>query len=317
MTNSNTCRDSGRPSWLIWTGILVFSFLIGVGAWILIHNLGSRLTPTPLPAKTAPSPSPAQTKSGPGETSDSFVGTIVARENVEISPKYGGQIEAVHVRLGDLVSANQKIVSLDKKSLIHELASAKASLLAMKADKNQASIKFDEAKNRYSRRASAAETFSKEELATALSEQRLAQASVESAEAAVTKQVTQISILEERLQSTMLRAPFNGTVAAIYLQTGAYVNPGQPVVRILTSEDMWIRFAVPKTLAATLKINTSIIVRPEKVAAIITGLVKNISPEVEPASQMVFVEGKLSIAYQVRHRIQSGTKARVSLDTNP
>jgi RND family efflux transporter MFP subunit len=244
------------------------------------------------------------------------VGAIVARETVDIAAEYGGLLMAVNVQLGDRVQKDQLIATLDAKSFEHALAAAKAGLLAAHASTKEAELKLQAAKDRYHRRSSAAGTYSEEDLATALSNQKLAGVQKTTASAQVAQEAANILMLREKLSGAAIRAPFEGKVAAIYNQPGSNLKPGQPIVRLITADDMWVRFAIPREKVAAMTRGTNVRVVVENVTHPLVAQVMHVAPEVEPASQMVFVEGRLEGLSGGRPaHLQIGSMARVFLDS--
>jgi RND family efflux transporter MFP subunit len=238
---------------------------------------------------------------------------VVAHHTVDLSAKYGGLLERVHVRLGDTVVSKQKIATLDDASVKHELSRARAALAAARASSRKAAIQAKDAKNRYRRRVKAAGTFSKEVLSTARSQAELARVRRAEAMAGVAQGAATISNLNEKLQSAIIRAPFSGKVAAIYQKPGTNVGAGQPIVRIITANDMWVRFAVPREDLARVKVHGAVTARVKVVGASLEGVIKHVSPEIDPASQMIFVEAQLVVPKTWSGRIPAGATARVSM----
>lgn len=287
-------------------GVAVVLAGLGGGGWWLYS---SRQGPDPvnkkLPASTA------RKKAQQHQEPVGYVGAVVAHHTVDLSAKYGGLLQRVHVRLGDSVASKQKIATLDAKSVQHELARARAVLVAARAGSRKASIQLQDARDRYNRRVSAAGTFSKEVLSTARSKTQLARVRRSEALAGVAQGEALISNLNEKLHSAEIRAPFAGKVAAIYQQPGTNVGAGQPIVRLITAHDMWVRFAIPKQNLSRVKAHATITARLKSVGASLEGTIKHIAPEIDPASQMIFVEAQLVVPQKWSGRIPAGTMARV------
>ncbi len=289
-------------------GVLLALAGLGGGAYWL-HTNRADLRPD---GKAEPAPEPTgevRGADGPG----AFVGAVVAHHTVDLSAKYGGLLERVHVRLGDTVVSKQKIATLDDASVKHEISRAKAALAAARASSRKAAIQAKAAKNRYRRRVKAAGTFSKEVLSTARSQAELARVRRAEAMAGVAQGAATISNLNEKLQSAVIRAPFAGKVAAIYQKPGTNVGAGQPIVRLITANDMWVRFAVPRKDLAQVKVHGAVTVKVQVVGANLQGVIKHVAPEIDPASQMIFVEAQLVVPKRWSGRIPAGAMARISM----
>ena len=86
----------------------------------------------------------------------------------------------------------------------------------------------------------------REELATAAVQVERARTNLEVAQARVAEQLARVKQTKELLANTVITATFEGTVAARYLDPGALVHPGSPVINLMRSEDLWVRFAAPE-----------------------------------------------------------------------
>ena len=81
------------------------------------------------------------------------------------------------------------------------------------------------------------------------------------------------------------------TIAARYFDPGAYIKPGLPVVRIISTMGLRVRFALPEeeTAAATMQASVDVFLDDGKR---MIGRVEQIAPN-EPASRTLFVEASL------------------------
>lgn len=297
--------------WLI-RGIIVLA-LVGIGVGIHINRKwsgkeGKILSPA------IPEAAAAQDLLSELDHRRGFVGAIVARQTVDLSTLNGGKLDKVHVQLGVRVTRGQIIASLDAKSIEHQLDGARAAMLAASANRHKASLQLRDAVQQYKRRTEAAGTYSKETLSTSRTKKQLAAVDRASAHASVASQAAQVSNLNEMLRSATIRAPFAGKIAAIYHQPGTLLKPGQPIARIIASDDLWVRFAVPKDQIGQINVERRVKVKGEGTRQPLTARVRFVAPEVEPASQMIFVEAKLDpIPVQVKKKVHIGDLAHVFL----
>ena len=88
---------------------------------------------------------------------------------------------------------------------------------------------------------------SKEELATANVQVERARTTLEVAQARVAEQRARVRQTKDSLANTIIKAPFVGTVAARYLDSGATVHAESPVINMMRSDGISVgRFAGPK-----------------------------------------------------------------------
>ena len=245
------------------------------------------------------------------ETEEGFLGVVVTREAVDVAAEASGRIESVAVRVGDRVSRGDVLVRLDTRELQQDLGMARASLTAARAEVSRIQSQVQEAETRYRRRSELPDIFSKEELEAAKMEMDTAAATLEAAEARVAEQETQVEQLRNRLGRAEIRAPFGGTVSLRYLDPGATVLAGSPVMRLLSTEELLVRFAVPPERVESLELGDRVEVAIEDAAVRSPATILHISPEIDGPSRMVFVEASLDAPEDALGRIRSGLVARV------
>lgn len=294
---------------LLWGLLLVGA----VGAAVVFARRPSQraqAVPGELPklVEQKPPPKPVQA----AERSD-FIGVVLARDAADVSAKSAGKLEEVYVRLGDRVKRDDKVAKLDSKSIQHDLQLARASLAAARAELSKSHIELDDAKERSERRAAVQEEISREELSGAAVKQKLSEAGVEGARAHVEEEKAKVNQLLESLQAAEIRAPFEGTVAARYLGPGTVVSPGTPIVRIIRSNDLGLRFAVPADRARDLRVGVPVQIVLDVGAQVLRGTVEQFAPEVDPVSGMIVAEAGLQIPLDQRSRIESGLVGRVTM----
>lgn len=289
--------------------------LLWVTTALAASSCGDGETPAtepPTPAETATEASEEPPENPPTETAEDegWVGVVVAREAVDVAAEVPGRVQSVAVRPGDRVAPGDLLARLDTSQLSQDLAMAEASLDAVEAEVRRTRSALQEATTRYERRAAAPDTFSREELTATEMEKETAEAAAAAAEARQREQTARVRQLRESLAKTDVRAPFEGTVALRYLDPGATVVPGTPIVRLITSDELLVRFAAPPEEAAELDVGDPVEILLETSGARVTGEVAQVAPEIDSASQMIFVEARLDRATR-GGPARSGLVARV------
>lgn len=219
------------------------------------------------------SPTAAATADG---TPECYLGVVVAREAVDVAAEMEGVVDEVRVRLGDRVERGGVIAALDTEPLSHQLAIERANLRNAEAQERRHDIEVSQAIHEHKRRLALVGLLSKEE------------------------------------EEAVIRAPFDGTVAQRYLDPGARVSPGTPVARLLSSDGLLARFAVPPEEAGKVPLATPVRVEVEDLGIALDGVVEHHAPEIDAASQMVFVEARLAAPGEPTP-LPSGAVARVSV----
>lgn len=244
-----------------------------------------------------------------------YVAVIAAREATDVATELAGRVAAMHVQLGDQVTAGQLVATLDDRTAREDLAVAVAAQRAAEAVLSSARVEVEEtARVLETERALQAQgTTSRADLDRASFAHDKALAVRAQAEAALAEQSARVSQLRARLEHTRLAAPFAGTVSMRYLDPGAIVAPGTPMIRLIASDELWVKFAVPSEDARLVAVGDRVIVEVEPAGIAVGGVVRNVAPELEPASQMIIAEADLALDQAQRSLVKAGQAARVHL----
>jgi RND family efflux transporter MFP subunit len=245
-----------------------------------------------------PRPAPAARKG--------WVGVIISRESVDVTAESPGRLSAVYVQIGDTVHPGDRIASLDTRLAQQDLEMARSSLRAAEADAERAEAEMKEARARHERRQANPDFFSKEDLAEAELRARTATSALEVSQARVSEQRARVRQLQTTLGQTEIRAPFAGRVAERFVDPGALVGPGTSIARLISGGDLMVRAAVPPEEARRLSAGSRVTARVRDLGIAVPGRIERIAPEVDTASQMVFVEARLEPTPEMQGRLQTG-----------
>jgi RND family efflux transporter MFP subunit len=271
-------------------------------------------------APAAPDPDRPPVEPAPGSAAappeapprPGYLGVVVARDAVDVAAEVAGRLEAVLVRPGDAVRRGDPLARLDTRALTQGLAMAEASSRAAAAELARSRAEQVQARNRLERRRAVPDTFSREELAQTQLEAETAEAAFLAAQARLAEGEARVAQLRHTLARTALTAPFDGTVALRYLDPGATVEPASPILRLITSDELLVRFAVPPEEAPALVVGAAVAIDLEATGARLPGRVTQVAPEIDAASQLVFFEARFEDRGAAPpHPVWSGQVARV------
>jgi RND family efflux transporter MFP subunit len=242
-----------------------------------------------------------------------WIGVVVARESVDVTAEAPGRLQGVHVQIGDRVRRGDPIASLDTRLITQDLEMARSGLRASEADERRASDELAEAKARNDRRQANPDFFSKEDLAEVALQAKTFAAALDVARARVGEQRARVRQLEASLASNVIRAPFEGRVAERFVDPGAQIAPGSPIVRLISAGDLLVRAAVPPEEARALSVGSQVTATIRNLNLAVPGTIERIAPEVDAASQMVLIEIRLAPGQEaVDGRLQTGLVVDVS-----
>ena len=221
-----------------------------------------------------------------------FLGVLLAQQELSLAPLVGGQLLAIHVRIGDRVSKNFVVAELDEQPIRREREEADGRLEEAQAAETEATTRLTMADEtlQKQRALSAAGVTSTEQLRAAEKEKELAQSSLDRARARVQQQVALMKQLDAKLAQTRLVAPFSGRVAARHADPGMTVGPSIPVVSLIGDAALWARFAVPVESTRDLTIGGEVEVLVSNVGVTMKGTIQQVGSTVDEASGMVFYE---------------------------
>ncbi len=156
---------------------------------------------------------------------DTYPGTVVPLNEVELRPQVSGYITDIYVQDGQKVKQGQKLYEIDRSKYQAAYKQAQASLQSAKA--NLAKVSKD--LERYER-------LSEQD---AIARQRVdyARTDVETAQSQVAAAEAQLSTAATDLNYSIINAPFGGTIGISQVRVGAQVSPGQPMLNTLSSDD--------------------------------------------------------------------------------
>ncbi len=170
--------------------------------------------------------------------------------NVEVASRDAGIIESIGFSEGSEVSADDILVRLDRDSESANVSSARSELeIASEESENDIDLRYakvsqDVNRKVYQRSLNATKQYAKSVSKTELERLKLeferAKLSGEQAQRTATvKELTvelkkaQLELASVRLENREIKSPVGGVVVQVYRQVGEWVQPGQPIARVI------------------------------------------------------------------------------------
>ncbi|WP_157976395.1 efflux RND transporter periplasmic adaptor subunit [Parahaliea mediterranea] len=169
-----------------------------------------------------------------------FLGVTEAPRRADLAFESAGQLASMTVNEGSEVASGDVLAQLDNRLLQSQRKSAAAELETLQADLELAQLK---AQRQQDLQASGA--VSRE----AIDETRLRAQALAAQNKAVSAQLERLDI---ELEKTALRAPYDGIVAARYIDPGAVITAGTPILRLIQGGPREAHIGVTPELAASL-----------------------------------------------------------------
>ena len=207
-----------------WLWAVPVIALAGWAAW-------DRLRPAPVSA-----PPTAVVEVAVIEQLVQAAGLVQPRVKVDVGAQVTGQVQSVHVQLGQQVRKGDLLVNLDPQLARNEVQQAEASLAQQEAALEGKRIDLTQARRELERqrRLLAGEATSKGEFDKAESDAAKLEVDVRAQSAQRGKLVADLASARLRLGYTQIAAPTDGDVVSIAVQEGQTVNAQQQTPTLLT-----------------------------------------------------------------------------------
>lgn len=197
------------------------------------------------------------------------VGTLTAREGIDVSNEVEGIIEKIHIESGQLVKQGDLLVSLNDDV-------EQADLASLQAKEELAQILFRRNESMWKKK-----TISEADYDTARSNLQVARADVLQTKARIAKKT--------------IRAPFTGVLGIRHVSTGQYVPPGTMLVSLQDDAILYTDFSVPEKHLPDIMPGLDVQFRVSAYAdRIFTGSVQAVDAKVDEATRNISVRAQLS-----------------------
>lgn len=160
-------------------------------------------------------------------------GNVDVRQ-VNLSFRVGGLVKEIYFEEGDLVKPGQLVGILDDQPFKDQISQEEAAVESIRASLNNANILLKR-RNELIGDGS----ISQEDLDNAISNQKVLQANLSSAEAA-------LAVSKVNFSFTKSYAPVEGTILSRIREPGSVVKPGNPIYSLSVTSPVWVRAFVPE-----------------------------------------------------------------------
>ena len=175
-------------------------------------------------------------------------GRARAGQEVDLSFRVAGPLITRPVNVGDKVKEGDVVARIDPRDFQVEVRNAEGQLDEAKATLERAQRDYDRLQRIFKQDPGAT---SQRAIDEAREERDRAQASIKSLEAKVTA-------AKDRLGYTYLKAPFDGTTVATYVENFQDVRANQPIVRLLDTQRIKFDVDVPENFISYVPSTTNI-----------------------------------------------------------
>lgn len=247
-------------------------------------------------------------------------GSLIADEMTIVGAKVAGRVREIRFDLGDVVRSQEVLASIDQDDFRLQVSLAEAQLLQARAalglgpsdpleslapesapPVREAKAVWDETRARVARvrqlQLHARNTVTQEEVDQAISAEGAAEAKHAAAINAVREKMAQISVraselnlAKQRLEDTVVHAPFDGLVQERHVAHGSFVQVGDALYTLVRTGTVRFRGTMPERHAHRLAMGQEVVLKIEGVGEPRVARITRISPAVEEMSRSLAFE---------------------------
>lgn len=198
------------------------------GVFVLLK--ATLLAPAPIPVRVAEVGRGVVTET----VTNSRAGTVKARRRAKLSPETGGRVVAIPHPKGSRVRAGDVLLRVDDQVQRARLDLAESEANAALAQREQACLGAERAGRELGRTRGLAEEgiVSTDLLDRVASEAQTLEAACRAAGAAAERGRSAVALARVELEKMVLRAPFGGLVADLFIEVGEWTTPSPPALPV-------------------------------------------------------------------------------------
>ncbi|MCX6168968.1 MAG: efflux RND transporter periplasmic adaptor subunit [Ignavibacteriales bacterium] len=153
-------------------------------------------------------------------------GSVKSDEDVIVYSKVAEHVKKINVTPGQAVKQNQILVEQKNEILRQGLDIASAALKTAEAQAKLSALDFERMNQLHSQKAISPQQYDQAKTAKEATDHSLEQAK------------SMYEQAKELYENSFVKAPFNGVVAALYVENNQSINIGQPVVQVISPSKM-------------------------------------------------------------------------------
>lgn len=269
-------------------------------------------------------------------------GSLIADEVTVVGAKVGGRVAQVGFDLGDTVTAGAELAVLDQEEFKLQIVLAEAQLTQARAalglapaspveslkpenapPVREAKAVWEEVIARIERLKplAARNAVTKDELEQALADEGVASAKYSAAVNGVREKIAligvraaELSVAQQRMDDTAIRAPFEGLVQQRHVAPGTYLQVGDPVATLVRTSTLRFRGTIPERHAYRLASGQQVTLHIESVPEPLVASITRISPNVEEMNRSLTFEAQVPNA---DGRLRAGLFAEAEVVVDP
>ncbi|WP_027138705.1 efflux RND transporter periplasmic adaptor subunit [Gaetbulibacter saemankumensis] len=192
-------------------------------------------------------------------------GKIQATESADLSTRFMGYVNKIHVEIGDQVNQGQLLVSINNSDLEAKRAQVNAGISEATVAYNNAKRDFERFTNLF-----ASKSISQKEMDNVAANYEMAKARLEAAKGMKNE-------INAQFEYANITAPFSGIITNKYVKSGDMANPGMPLISLENPKQFEILAMVPESEISQINKGITVSARVKSVEEELKGTVAEIS----------------------------------------
>lgn len=222
-----------RPRRRLWPALALAAAVAAAGSWYVMADEASQ-------SSTGPKSTPVAVTRGDIEEIITAQGKLEPKQYVDVGSQVSGQLQKVHVEIGDEVKSSDLIAEIDPRIYQARVAADQSKIKTLEAQSRQQQAQVEQARNTLRRnedlkKSSAISEQVYEDATTAV---KIAEAQLLSVEAQIEEAQSALSGDQVNLTYTSIYAPIAGTVVLQDIREGQTLNASQSAPRIVQLADL-------------------------------------------------------------------------------
>lgn len=235
------------------------------------------------------------------EPQRSLIGRLVEVRKVTVASEVAGKIVELPVEVGTPTVGGETVLAR-VDDVWNRLAAKRSQALLESA---QAQLVYQQAELRRGEQLSLTNVVTASELESRQAMVSELQAKVAEAKAALEEE-------HERIERSVIRAPFDGSVVAKLAELGGYLSPGDPIVEIVSSGQLDALLMVPESMINLISLEQTLPIRIDPLGDDVPGTVVSVTPYGPTASRTFPVRVRLD---DQGGRLKAGMSITASIAT--
>jgi RND family efflux transporter MFP subunit len=230
-----------------------------------------------------------------------FLGLLYYDRISHVSSEVAGLVDGVAVREGDRVKSGSDLLGLDTKILEREIALVKTRIA-------QVQLRIEQAEKNVTR------------LERLFAEDGASEKNYEDVRYAFEDFVKEKQVYAEELdkllitkEKSVIKAPFSGVILEKNVDTGDWVQQGKELVRIGSTDDLFVRVPVSEDLLQFITDGERVVVIIQAFAKEVEGIIEDFDPVADPKTKNVFLKVRIPEMTKVAENMSAQVYVPTSL----